>query len=153
MDCSHGRALYELSRRKYEPLWINGGDHCDLERYPQYIQHLRKFIAAMEKNPRGSRNMVIDHVSEEPRHSVDFSELREKPRLSADFREKPRKSSERRERERARRSTDQKPRNSFDQQEKPRNSIDRSVETQEPSIILFLLSNLKIISCTILSMF
>ncbi|KAH7569179.1 hypothetical protein JRO89_XS06G0119600 [Xanthoceras sorbifolium] len=49
VDLSHGRRLWELSKEKYDPLWVKGGGHCNLETYPEYIKHLRKFINAMEK--------------------------------------------------------------------------------------------------------
>ncbi|XP_068647236.1 uncharacterized protein [Aristolochia californica] len=49
VDFSHGKRLWELSKEKYDPLWIKGGGHCNLETYPEYIKHLRKFIHAMEK--------------------------------------------------------------------------------------------------------
>lgn len=50
VDWSHGKRLWELSKEKYDPLWIKGGGHCNLESYPEFIKHLRKFINAMEKN-------------------------------------------------------------------------------------------------------
>lgn len=49
VDFSHGKRLWELSNEKYDPLWIKGGGHCNLETYPEYIKHLRKFIVSMEK--------------------------------------------------------------------------------------------------------
>ncbi|XXG51909.1 hypothetical protein AAC387_Pa03g0370 [Persea americana] len=49
VDWSHGKRLWELSKEKYDPLWIKGGGHCNLETFPEYIKHLRKFIHAMEK--------------------------------------------------------------------------------------------------------
>lgn len=49
VDWSHGKRLWELAKEKYDPLWIKGGGHCNLETYPEYIKHLRKFINAMEK--------------------------------------------------------------------------------------------------------
>uniref|UniRef100_A0A6N2MQU7 Serine aminopeptidase S33 domain-containing protein n=1 Tax=Salix viminalis TaxID=40686 RepID=A0A6N2MQU7_SALVM len=49
VDLSHGKRLWELAREKYDPLWVKGGGHCNLETYPEYIKHLRKFINAMEK--------------------------------------------------------------------------------------------------------
>ncbi|GAA0151104.1 serine protease [Lithospermum erythrorhizon] len=49
VDFSHGKRLWELSLEKYDPLWVEGGGHCNLETYPEYIRHLRKFINAMEK--------------------------------------------------------------------------------------------------------
>ncbi|CAM8923061.1 unnamed protein product [Rhodiola kirilowii] len=49
VDFSHGKRLWELAKEKYEPLWVKGGGHCNLETYPEYIKHLRKFINALEK--------------------------------------------------------------------------------------------------------
>ncbi|KAK1302581.1 hypothetical protein QJS10_CPB12g00492 [Acorus calamus] len=49
VDCSHGKQLWELCKEKYEPLWLNGGGHCNLELYPEYIKHLKKFISATGK--------------------------------------------------------------------------------------------------------
>ncbi|XP_043699299.1 alpha/beta hydrolase domain-containing protein 17B-like isoform X2 [Telopea speciosissima] len=49
VDWSHGKRLWELAKEKYDPLWVEGGGHCNLETYPEYIRHLRKFINAMEK--------------------------------------------------------------------------------------------------------
>ncbi|KAK9276703.1 hypothetical protein L1049_006239 [Liquidambar formosana] len=45
VDCSHGKQLWELCKEKYEPLWIKGGNHCNLELYPEYLRHLKKFIS------------------------------------------------------------------------------------------------------------
>ncbi|KAJ4706653.1 Alpha/beta hydrolase domain-containing protein 17B [Melia azedarach] len=52
VDFSHGKQLWELCKEKYEPLWLKGGNHCNLELYPEYLRHLRKFISAIEKLPR-----------------------------------------------------------------------------------------------------
>ncbi|KAL0292431.1 UNVERIFIED_CONTAM: Alpha/beta hydrolase domain-containing protein 17C [Sesamum calycinum] len=49
VDLSHGKRLWELAKEKYEPLWVQGGGHCNLETFPEYIKHLRKFVNAMEK--------------------------------------------------------------------------------------------------------
>ncbi|CAN8312150.1 unnamed protein product [Cochlearia groenlandica] len=51
VDISHGKQLWELCKEKYEPLWVKGGDHCNLEIFPEYLPHLRKFISAIEKLP------------------------------------------------------------------------------------------------------
>ncbi|KAG6589788.1 protein ABHD17C-like [Cucurbita moschata] len=51
VDWSHGKRLWELSKEKYDPLWVKGGGHCNLETFPEYIKHLRRFINAMEKVP------------------------------------------------------------------------------------------------------
>ncbi|KAJ6402594.1 hypothetical protein OIU84_014655 [Salix udensis] len=140
---SHGKQLWERCKEKYEPLWVKGGNHCDLELYPQYIKHLKKFISAIEKSSR-LRNVsgsIVDQI-EDPRKSTDFREAgrssidhRETPRLSADKKEKPRLSTDYREksrsstdrRERSRKSVDRPEResNGSDQHEKARNSIDR----------------------------
>ncbi|XP_021813988.1 protein ABHD17C [Prunus avium] len=55
VDWSHGKRLWELSKEKYDPLWVKGGGHCNLETYPEYIKHLRKFINAMEKLSLGKQ--------------------------------------------------------------------------------------------------
>ncbi|XP_022145289.1 protein ABHD17B-like [Momordica charantia] len=44
----HGNGLWKKSREPYDPLWIKGGGHCNLELYPDYIRHLCKFIQEME---------------------------------------------------------------------------------------------------------
>ncbi|XP_059293346.1 uncharacterized protein LOC132046661 isoform X1 [Lycium ferocissimum] len=55
VDCSHGKQLWELCKEKYEPLWINGGGHCNLELYPEYIKHLKKFVIGLGK-PKPATN-------------------------------------------------------------------------------------------------
>ncbi|KAI4373328.1 hypothetical protein MLD38_011463 [Melastoma candidum] len=52
VDISHGKQLWELCQEKYEPLWLEGGDHCNLELYPEYLTHLRTFISAVGKQLR-----------------------------------------------------------------------------------------------------
>lgn len=37
-----------MARDPYEPLWIKGGGHCNLELYPDYIRHLCRFVQDME---------------------------------------------------------------------------------------------------------
>ncbi|KAJ8435062.1 hypothetical protein Cgig2_015567 [Carnegiea gigantea] len=44
----HGNGLWKRAREPYEPLWIKGGGHCNLELYPDYMRHLCKFIHEME---------------------------------------------------------------------------------------------------------
>ncbi|KAE9607000.1 putative alpha/Beta hydrolase [Lupinus albus] len=44
----HGNRLWKMARESYEPLWIKGGGHCNLELYPDYIRHLCKYIQEME---------------------------------------------------------------------------------------------------------
>ncbi|XP_048590864.1 uncharacterized protein LOC125575810 [Brassica napus] len=72
VDCCHGKQLWELCKNKYEPLWVKGGNHCDLEHYPEYIRHLKKFITTVERLPQ--------------RKSVD---RREKPRQSTECKAPP----------------------------------------------------------------
>jgi abhydrolase domain-containing protein 17 len=49
VDCSHGKQLWELCKVKYSPLWLSGGGHCNLELYPDYIRHLKKFVSSLSK--------------------------------------------------------------------------------------------------------
>lgn len=49
VDCSHGKQLHELSKEKYEPLWLKGGGHCNLELFPEYLKHMKKFVAFVNK--------------------------------------------------------------------------------------------------------
>jgi abhydrolase domain-containing protein 17 len=148
VDCSHGKQLWENCKEKYEPLWIKGGNHCNLELYPEYIKHLKKFVAAIEKRqspslddiPKIDENSSLqdpptvssDRIStdqklENPRASVDQRES--KPRQSIDCKErengKPRSSVDRREKSRKSVDTSDKPRPSVDQSDRPRKSIDR----------------------------
>ncbi|XP_031097294.1 alpha/beta hydrolase domain-containing protein 17B-like [Ipomoea triloba] len=44
----HGDRLCKMARDPYEPLWIKGGGHCNLELYPDYIRHLCRFVQEME---------------------------------------------------------------------------------------------------------
>ncbi|KAK4369843.1 hypothetical protein RND71_009318 [Anisodus tanguticus] len=56
VDFSHGKQLWELAKEKYDPLWVEGGGHSNLETFPEYIKHLHKFINAMEKRSFSKRN-------------------------------------------------------------------------------------------------
>ncbi|CAA7026639.1 unnamed protein product [Microthlaspi erraticum] len=51
----HGNRLWKLAKEPYEPLWIKGGGHCNLEIYPDYIRHLYRFIQDMENTTTKSR--------------------------------------------------------------------------------------------------
>ena len=44
IDFSHGLCLYERAPNTVDPLWIDGGGHNDIERYPAYLVRLIKFI-------------------------------------------------------------------------------------------------------------
>ncbi|KAH7670655.1 putative alpha/beta hydrolase protein [Dioscorea alata] len=140
VDCSHGKQLWELCKEKYEPLWLKGGNHCDLELFPEYIRHLKKFISTVEKSPteRNSWRKSTDRF-EPARRSTDCFEA---SRKSTDRREKPRYSTEKTKNnldkleklkvsfermEKSRRSVDciDKSRKNTEQLERARKSVDR----------------------------
>ncbi|CAI9109925.1 OLC1v1009863C3 [Oldenlandia corymbosa var. corymbosa] len=120
VDCSHGQQLWQQCKEKYEPLWVKGGNHCDLELYPEYIKHLKKFISAVEKSSH-SRNGSITSadLSDNPRSSTDC-----RPRSSTDYREKSRLSTEQREKPRSVSDLRDKSRSSVDKKERTRKSVD-----------------------------
>ncbi|KAL1173180.1 hypothetical protein V6Z11_A05G396600 [Gossypium hirsutum] len=123
VDCSHGKQLWELCKEKYEPLWLKGGNHCDLEQYPEYIRHLKKFISTVEKSPS-------------QRKSAD---RREKPRKSTDRPEKLKNQSNNLDKlEKLRISFDQleKSRRSVDCHEKSRKNVDHQLERARKSVDL-----------------
>ncbi|KAI3677432.1 hypothetical protein L2E82_51719 [Cichorium intybus] len=130
VDCSHGKQLWELCVEKYEPLWVKGGNHCDLELYPEYIRHLKKFISAVEKSTRlkvlsgsttdhNDKHRVSTDCRDKPRHSTDRVDH---SRPSTDGRDKSRSSVDRREKSK---KTADHSTGGVDQPEKARNSIDR----------------------------
>jgi len=142
VDCSHGKHLWELCQQKYEPLWLKDGNHCNLELYPEYLRHLRKFISTVEKSPsqRLSFRRSVDRV-EQSRGSTDCSE---KPRKSTDHRDKPPRSSDKAEKLKYHEFKFNNPekleklRVQFDQTERSRRSVEyndksRSIEFQEKS--------------------
>ncbi|ERN16807.1 hypothetical protein AMTRI_Chr02g264050 [Amborella trichopoda] len=112
VDWSHGKQLWELSKNKYDPLWIDGGGHCNLEIYPDYMLHLNKFISTLGKQRSSSMELVnpitfnFSNVKEKPeisRHS--FDSRTERSRRSIGRREKHKRHGERLEK--ARSSLDQ----------------------------------------------
>ncbi|KAK9726707.1 hypothetical protein RND81_05G232100 [Saponaria officinalis] len=117
VDFSHGKTLWELSPEKYEPLWLKGGNHCDLELYPDYIKHLKKFVATVEKPL--SQRQVSRRSIDRPENSRKSTDVFDFPRKSTDQKEKPRKSMDQKEKV-------EKPRKSIDRKEKPRKSIDQT---------------------------
>ncbi|KAK6927919.1 Serine aminopeptidase, S33 [Dillenia turbinata] len=58
VDWSHGKQLADLCKDKYEPLWLSGGGHCNLELYPEYIKHLKKFVIAIGKSKASSNGSL-----------------------------------------------------------------------------------------------
>ncbi|KAK4764703.1 hypothetical protein SAY86_025793 [Trapa natans] len=141
VDCSHGKQLWELCKEKYEPLWLKGGNHCDLELYPEYIRHLKKFVSTVEKSPsqryNSSRRSTDQY--EQPRKSTDMFEV---SRKSTDRRDKPRKSIDRPEKLKLKAAPSingdklEKLRLAFDHTERSRRSVDchekskRSIDPQ-----------------------
>ncbi|XP_076940532.1 uncharacterized protein LOC143609766 [Bidens hawaiensis] len=129
VDFSHGKQLWELCVEKYEPLWVKGGNHCDLELFPEYIRHLKKFISAVEKSARlkGPCGPVTDN-GDKHRMSTDCRD-KHRPstdsRLSVDCRDKSRSSVDRREKSKKNMEMGRRSTNSINQPEKGRNSIDR----------------------------
>ncbi|THU46154.1 hypothetical protein C4D60_Mb09t01960 [Musa balbisiana] len=125
VDCSHGKKLWELCKEKYEPLWLKGGKHCDLELFPEYIKHLKKFVSTVEKSPsHRSTWRISTERFEPPRKSSDCFEP---SRKSIDHREKHRPSSDKSRNKDQRRSNMEKlgkSKISFDHLEKCRRSVD-----------------------------
>ncbi|URE40056.1 Autophagy protein 16 (ATG16) [Musa troglodytarum] len=125
VDFSHGKKLWELCNEKYEPLWLKGGKHCDLELFPEYLKHVKKFISTVEKSPsqRSTWRKSAEQF-EPPRQSTDCFEP---SRKSIDRREKSRQSTEK-SRSKDQRTTNvenlEKIKISFDQMEKSRRSLD-----------------------------
>ncbi|KAK1294622.1 hypothetical protein QJS10_CPA16g00338 [Acorus calamus] len=114
VDWSHGRQLWELCKEKYEPLWLKGGNHCDLELFPQYIKHLKKFISTVEKLP-----------SQRSTWRRSTTDRHEPSRKSTDRREKLKNDDYRASNVDM---IDNKFRLSFDHIEKSRRSVDCCIE-------------------------
>ncbi|TVU05422.1 hypothetical protein EJB05_48585, partial [Eragrostis curvula] len=146
VDCSHGKRLWELSQKKYEPLWIEGGDHSNLEYFPVFVRHLKKFLSAIkklpdengaaadtQKSPAASKtppdNVALSEapqiISQRIGTSKKGTEHLDKHRRSTGRREKARTSTDKRER--SRRSVDwiDRIKEEDEQLEKPRKSFDR----------------------------
>ncbi|CAN4085198.1 unnamed protein product [Withania somnifera] len=148
VDCSHGKQLWELCQEKYEPLWLKGGTHCDLELYPEYIRHLKKFVSTVEKPP-SQRNLSRKSI-DRPEQSRKSTDCFEGPRKSTDRREKTRKSTDKPEKQKnyeykfvnddkitkLRMSIDQieRSRRSVEFFDKPRRSIDQQMEKTRKSV-------------------
>ncbi|KAE9595702.1 putative serine aminopeptidase, S33, alpha/Beta hydrolase [Lupinus albus] len=101
VDVSHGKTLWELCNEKYEPLWLNGGNHCNLELFPEYLAHLRKFISATtKKQPQPPMQNTEELNTNSLNISSNSIDQKEKSRSSTGSREKSRTSSGKRERSR-----------------------------------------------------
>ncbi|XP_028785502.1 alpha/beta hydrolase domain-containing protein 17B-like isoform X1 [Neltuma alba] len=60
---SHGKKLWELCKVKYEPLWVRGGGHCNLELYPEFIKHLKKFVQTIAKSKAKAKAITANGTS------------------------------------------------------------------------------------------
>ncbi|KAG4164016.1 hypothetical protein ERO13_D01G209450v2, partial [Gossypium hirsutum] len=135
VDCFHGKQLWELCKEKYEPLWLKGGNHCDLDQYPEYIRHLKKFISTVEKSP--SQRYSSRRSTDQFEHKS--TDRREKPRKSTDRPEKLKNQSNNLDKlEKLRISFDQleKSRRSVDCHEKSRKNVDHQLERARKSVDL-----------------
>ncbi|KAI3756274.1 hypothetical protein L1987_56093 [Smallanthus sonchifolius] len=65
----HGNGLWKMAKDPYEPLWIKGGGHCNLELYPDYIRHLCRFIYEMETTTTKTRLSKIKPTLSLPKKS------------------------------------------------------------------------------------
>ncbi|KAI3687625.1 hypothetical protein L1987_81325 [Smallanthus sonchifolius] len=65
----HGNRLWKLAKDPYEPLWVKGGGHCNLELDPDYIRHLYKFIYDMETMTTKTQLAKIKHRLKLPKKS------------------------------------------------------------------------------------
>jgi abhydrolase domain-containing protein 17 len=82
VDCSHGKQLWEHCKVKYSPLWLNGGGHCNLELYPDYIKHLKQFVSSISKKtskPDPKEIMAKDDTTSKEREEA----YSEKPQPAA----------------------------------------------------------------------
>ncbi|RDX68782.1 Protein ABHD17C [Mucuna pruriens] len=66
----HGNGLWKMARESYDPLWIKGGGHCNLELYPDYIRHLCKFIQEMESMTTAKRLKKIRQNANQSKSST-----------------------------------------------------------------------------------
>ncbi|KAJ8458435.1 hypothetical protein OPV22_031361 [Ensete ventricosum] len=125
VDFSHGTKLWELCNEKYEPLWLKGGKHCDLELFPEYIKHLKKFISAVEKPP-SQRSTWRRSGNQFELSRMSTSRL-EPSRMSFDRRERSKPSAAKSKSKDQRSPNVEKPEKmmiSFDKMEKSRRSLD-----------------------------
>lgn len=131
VNCSHGKRLWELSKQKYEPLWIKGANHCNLELYPNFIRHLKKFISVLENLPTKTQDETSNPATTEL--PVINTEQKDKFRLSTNSTELSRLSSFQKEKSRPSVDKKDKHRRSTEQRERPRRSIDRraSIDRRE----------------------
>ncbi|KAK3161619.1 hypothetical protein QOZ80_1BG0079380 [Eleusine coracana subsp. coracana] len=91
VDCSHGKQLWELCKVKYSPLWLSGGGHCNLELYPDYIRHLKKFVSSLSKKSSKPDPKEITAVDDTTRKATEAA-CSDKPKEAACL-DKPKESA------------------------------------------------------------
>ncbi|KAJ0989185.1 hypothetical protein J5N97_007541 [Dioscorea zingiberensis] len=74
VDFSHGKQLWELCKEKYDPLWLKGAGHCNVEVYPEYIRHLKKFVSTVTK--RNIEKISTDMAKTNNNNQSEGTELR-----------------------------------------------------------------------------
>lgn len=127
----------------------NGGNHCDLQLFPQFFTHLKKFITSLERQSDCCQNVEVEEsiidldytldITNEVKCRPSIEEIEKSSRISTDQQKemiairpstdrrvlKPRISVDKREKPRKSMDYFGKSRTSTDQSEKGRNSIDR----------------------------
>lgn len=78
VDYSHGKKLWELSKEKYEPLWVKGGGHCNLELYPEFIRHLKKFVSTVNKRKTSKSSAFGDNDEKKLHEPFEHPEMSRK---------------------------------------------------------------------------
>ncbi|XP_020276806.1 protein ABHD17B [Asparagus officinalis] len=63
----HGNGLWKRSKDPYDPLWIKGGGHCNLELYPDFIRHLSRFVRDMESITTATHLRKIHQAHQKPK--------------------------------------------------------------------------------------
>ncbi|CAM0882189.1 unnamed protein product [Alopecurus aequalis] len=91
VDWSHGKQLWELCKVKHSPLWLSGGGHCNLELYPDYIRHLKKFVSGLGKKSTKSDLKEVTATDEASHKAVEPASS-DKPQEAAKCRQISRKS-------------------------------------------------------------
>lgn len=129
VDISHGKKLWELSKMKYEPLWVNGGNHCDLQVFPQFFTHLKKFITSVDRQSTDyCKTVELEESIIDLNYTLDITnEIKCRPSIEDIEKKSSRISTEQKEIISIRSGTDRrlmKPRISVDKREKPRKSMD-----------------------------
>ncbi|RCV26837.1 hypothetical protein SETIT_5G277100v2 [Setaria italica] len=93
VDCSHGKQLWEHCKVKYSPLWLSGGGHCNLELYPDYIRHLKKFVSSLnKKSPKPDPKEITAKDDNDTTSKATEAACSEKPKEAAKCSQISRKS-------------------------------------------------------------